>query len=414
LDSGDWEEATPSTSDEEAAPESLDDFAEELPPSMPPEEDIPSSIGTPSLKSLTHHDEQARKPHVDDFLSNISAAMNGGIMSGAPTIDVSDLAATPVRTNQPPTIDVSDMAAPVRGAKTLPLFTASDDEVTSAPQSPASPSSPNPAQGSLSPAAVDRPVLEASHQTVGPRERKNVVAPATESTPPSAARRKASGVAAPLLLALAAAIGFLIWKRSAAHAPPEPIAQEPPSEQPAASPPAAPAAAAPTFATEPTAAPSTTPAPADVALEPLAMTARAVTAAPAPAGPAPVANQPASASEAKAKPAAPSVAPEQPEPVAEPTPPAEPAGPFDKAAATAALTASAGQASACRREGDPSGVASVVVTFAPSGRVTSASISGPPFAGTPTGGCIASTLRNTRIPAFDGERVTVSKTVVIQ
>jgi hypothetical protein len=56
----------------------------------------------------------------------------------------------------------------------------------------------------------------------------------------------------------------------------------------------------------------------------------------------------------------------------------------------------------------------VVVTFAPSGRVTSANISGPPFAGTPTGGCIAAALRKTRVPAFDGERITVSKTVVIQ
>jgi hypothetical protein len=78
------------------------------------------------------------------------------------------------------------------------------------------------------------------------------------------------------------------------------------------------------------------------------------------------------------------------------------------------LNASAAQASACRKDGDPSGVASVVVTFAPSGRVTSANISGPPFAGTPTGGCIAGALRKARVPAFEGDRVTVSKTVVIQ
>ena len=54
------------------------------------------------------------------------------------------------------------------------------------------------------------------------------------------------------------------------------------------------------------------------------------------------------------------------------------------------------------------------ITFAPSGRVTSANISGPPFAGTPTGGCIAAALRKARVPAFDGDRVTVSKTIVIQ
>jgi hypothetical protein len=99
---------------------------------------------------------------------------------------------------------------------------------------------------------------------------------------------------------------------------------------------------------------------------------------------------------------------------AAPTTPAEPAGPFDRAAAAAALTAGAAQASACRKEGDPSGVASVVITFAPSGRVTSATIGGPPFAGTPTGGCIAAALRKARVPPFEGERVTVSKTIVVQ
>jgi hypothetical protein len=56
----------------------------------------------------------------------------------------------------------------------------------------------------------------------------------------------------------------------------------------------------------------------------------------------------------------------------------------------------------------------VTVTFAPSGRVTSANISGPPFAGTATGGCIASTLRRATIPPFEGDRITVSKTVVIR
>ena len=117
----------------------------------------------------------------------------------------------------------------------------------------------------------------------------------------------------------------------------------------------------------------------------------------------PVAEKP--AAEPKPEPATPTVK--------EP-PSGEPAGPFDRAAASAALNSSAAQASSCRKDGDPSGVASVTITFAPSGRVTSANISGPPFAGTPTGGCIANTLRKARIPAFDGDRVTVSKTVVIQ
>lgn len=412
LDPGDWEEAPPSQP-EEAAPESLDDFAEELPPSVPPEEEMPSSTGTPSLKALTHHDEQSNKPRVDDFLTNMTAAMNGGIMTGAPTIDVSGLAtgAQPPATNTAPSIDVSSLETPVRGAKTLPLFSGDDDKFEAARPGPAVTSAPSPAEGSLSPAALDRPAADVT-ESEGPRERKNVVAPATRSVPPAAASRKPSGLAAPLLLALAAAAGFLIWKRSAAHAPAERVEAERPAEQ-ASAPPAAPAEATPAQMAEPAGLPSAEPPVADdISFETTPNKPASNTPA---AAATPLAAKPPAANEPKSEPA-PAVAMEEPkpEPAAEPTPPAEPAGPFDKAAATAALTASVGQASACRKEGDPSGVASVVVTFAPSGRVTSANISGPPFAGTPTGGCIASTLRKTRIPAFDGERVTVSKTVVIQ
>jgi hypothetical protein len=86
---------------------------------------------------------------------------------------------------------------------------------------------------------------------------------------------------------------------------------------------------------------------------------------------------------------------------------------FDPSAADAALDTAAQQASSCRQAGDPTGVAKVVVTFAPSGRVTSAMISGPPFAGTQTGSCIAKTMRGMSLPAFEGEHMTISKTVVI-
>ena len=90
------------------------------------------------------------------------------------------------------------------------------------------------------------------------------------------------------------------------------------------------------------------------------------------------------------------------------------APPFDTAAAAGAVASAASAASSCRQEGDPSGTASVSVTFAPSGRVTTANVNGPPFAGTKTGGCIASTLRKAHIPAFTGEPTTVHKTIVIQ
>lgn len=99
-----------------------------------------------------------------------------------------------------------------------------------------------------------------------------------------------------------------------------------------------------------------------------------------------------------------------------PTPPASAApavasGPFDRSAASAAMSSAVGSASGCKKEGDPSGVAHVTVTFAPSGRVTQANIGGPPFAGTATGGCIARAFKTARIPPFEGDPVTVSKTV---
>jgi hypothetical protein len=89
-------------------------------------------------------------------------------------------------------------------------------------------------------------------------------------------------------------------------------------------------------------------------------------------------------------------------------------GEFDKAAAGVALGAATTQASGCRKGGDPTGVAVVHVTFANSGRATRATIEGPPFAGTATGGCIAAALRGATVPPFGGDRVTVTKRVVIQ
>lgn len=91
-----------------------------------------------------------------------------------------------------------------------------------------------------------------------------------------------------------------------------------------------------------------------------------------------------------------------------PTPPAN--REFDRNAASTALTAAATAARGCT---GVSGSASVRVVFAPSGRVSSASLQGGPFAGTPQGGCIASSFRSASVPAFDGADVSVSKSVVI-
>jgi predicted Zn finger-like uncharacterized protein len=430
LTSGDWEiSETPPLAKIDAAPESVDDFIEELPPSLPPpDEELPSSTGTPSLKSLAHHDEQLQhKLRTDDFLANMTAAMNGGIIAGpadgAPTIDVSTLSAA--ASESAPSSDVSLLDMPLQGKQTLPLFALSHDDEPALPAKsrPLKPNLRPPSglgDGSLSPSAVDRPVREAE-RTDNVRERKNVVAPATKSVPPPAQGQRRSGLAAPVLLALAVAAGFLIWKRSDLHpsalAQAEQLARVPAEAPKLAAPALAPAPAEPTPAATPTAAPTTaddvtfeiTPMkPAPVAAvahdKPTSEAVPAVTEKP-------VAEKPvATPAETKPEPAKPSA---KEEPLA-PSTPGEPAGPFDRAAAAAALNSSAAQASSCKKEGDPSGVASVVITFAPSGRVTSANISGPPFAGTPTGGCIAAALRKARVPAFEGERVTVSKTIVIQ
>lgn len=99
---------------------------------------------------------------------------------------------------------------------------------------------------------------------------------------------------------------------------------------------------------------------------------------------------------------------EAPEATPEPT-----VGAFDSSAASAALDEAAGRATACRQADDPSGVAVVTLVFAPSGRVTTANISGPPFTGTATGSCIAKTMRTATVPPFAGDNKVVRKTVTI-
>ena len=76
-----------------------------------------------------------------------------------------------------------------------------------------------------------------------------------------------------------------------------------------------------------------------------------------------------------------------------------------------ALQHAEAEALSCQKAGDPAGSAKVIVTFAPSGRATSANVSGAPFAGTVTGGCIAARFRSAAVPAFSGEHVTVTKTI---
>jgi predicted Zn finger-like uncharacterized protein len=120
---------------------------------------------------------------------------------------------------------------------------------------------------------------------------------------------------------------------------------------------------------------------------------------------------------------APAAAGLPPPPVAAPAPapapaPAAPAaaggsGDFDRAAALSALSAAATAAQACKKPDGPTGSGRVAVTFANNGTATTANVEGPPFAGTPVGGCVAARFRSVHIPPFAGSVITVRKTFII-
>lgn len=96
-----------------------------------------------------------------------------------------------------------------------------------------------------------------------------------------------------------------------------------------------------------------------------------------------------------------------------PTPPrAKPvAAQFDKAAAKEALNSAATKASSCGSGGGAKG--KVQLTFANSGKVSSAEITEGPFAGTAAGKCALRHFKSARIPAFSGPPQTVAKSFKI-
>ena len=89
------------------------------------------------------------------------------------------------------------------------------------------------------------------------------------------------------------------------------------------------------------------------------------------------------------------------------------AAPFNKSAAISALSSAAANAAGCKVPGGPTGSGKAIVTFAPSGRVTSANVSGGKFGGSSVGGCVASRFRGARVPPFSGSPVTVSKSFTV-
>ncbi len=85
-----------------------------------------------------------------------------------------------------------------------------------------------------------------------------------------------------------------------------------------------------------------------------------------------------------------------------------PGAELDRAAAASALRPIASSLSSCKASPEDSGRGSVAVTFVPSGAVSVAVVDGP-FAGTPTGACIARLFRTARVPPFTGAPVVVRR-----
>lgn len=206
----------------------------------------------------------------------------------------------------------------------------------------------------------------------------------------------------PRVLAIAAGSALLAggawWAFAPAEAelrPSEAVAAIAPAEAPGAAPEATPAAPPPA-APEPAAAkdePANAEAAADEASE-----------APSEAG------EPAAAEEQKA--AAKPPASTRRTPARRATPRRAPKAPFNTDKARAALQSAAAKASsACK---GVSGKGKVQLTFAPSGKVSSAQLVSGSFAGTAAGSCVLRHFRAARVPAFSGSSKTVAKSFTIR
>jgi hypothetical protein len=87
---------------------------------------------------------------------------------------------------------------------------------------------------------------------------------------------------------------------------------------------------------------------------------------------------------------------------------------FSRAAAAIAIANAGRGARYCLAPNDQRTTMPVRVVYAPSGKVTSASLQGGPFMGTSTGGCIATALRSARVASFEGEPTAVMTTIRIR
>jgi hypothetical protein len=378
-----------------------------------PEPTLTPDPGTPSLGTLAAPVRDEPKPAQQKTAEPEPAEPRpaepkqaAGALLGAEELLTRAIALDPTETADPNAAPPVDTSKPVVAAAASAAKKEASDEARSAP--------------TKSDAATATPVATAAAEASD--------APVSEARP-SAPAKPGGKNSLPIYVAVGAvAIIAVFFARgnpdsgtprgnpeTPAAAPPRAVEpataapDEPTPVAPAATQAPAPATPPETAAAEPPRAPANDVAPATPAARATGATTAALKAeAPKPAA---VAPQPAAAPapKAEAKPAESKPAPAAPEQKEVAI-----GGEFDKAAAGAALAGAAQEASGCRKEGDPSGVAVVHVTFSNAGRATRAVIEGPPFAGTQTGGCIASTLRRATVPPYGGERVTVTKKVVIR
>jgi hypothetical protein len=87
---------------------------------------------------------------------------------------------------------------------------------------------------------------------------------------------------------------------------------------------------------------------------------------------------------------------------------------FNAKAAKAAIERVVPRLKGCKQPGEPPGSATVTVTFAPTGRVSSAAVTNTRYAGTRTGNCIVQRLREARVAEFVGAPVTVKRSVAVR
>jgi hypothetical protein len=84
---------------------------------------------------------------------------------------------------------------------------------------------------------------------------------------------------------------------------------------------------------------------------------------------------------------------------------------FDRDAAVSALGSVDVQT--CKRSKGPTGEGHVVVTFSAAGAAVTAVVDKAPYQGTPVGQCVAKKFKKAKVPAFQGQPISVGKTFKI-